>query len=193
MQSVARDDARTRPVGMTTRREPIAVDRTKTGLDAVVMRIALRQISAQDAEAILTDGRPRDVRTPDDYPTEFSIGVARSVGQDGQWGSFFITRSQDDLVVGEIGGAVVEAATMEIGYAIVPSCWGRGYATEAVLRIADLARTQGGVQRIVAHAPLDRPASGRVLAKAGFDLIGEIEDPGDGTPIRVQRWELPIA
>jgi RimJ/RimL family protein N-acetyltransferase len=157
------------------------------------MRVVLRAISAPDARAILAGGRPASVRVPEDYPTEFSTGVAHSVADDGQWGSFFIARAPDDLVVGEIGGAIVEPGTMEIGYAVVPSCWGQGYATAAVLALVDLVRAEASARRLIAHAPLDRPASGRVLAKAGFTPAGEVDDPGDGTPVRAQRWELALA
>ena len=34
-------------------------------------------------------------------------------------------------MVGEIGGRFVGAGTVEIGYPVVPSCWGPGYATGA--------------------------------------------------------------
>ncbi len=45
---------------------------------------------------------------------------------------------------------------------------------------------------IIAHTPVDRPASGRVLTKAGFTLIGETDDEHDGVPIRLYRWELRL-
>jgi RimJ/RimL family protein N-acetyltransferase len=77
-----------------------------------------------------------------------------------------------------------------IGYAIVGSCWGRGYAREAVRAIVEHARGYGGVVRVVANTPLDRPASARVLEKAGFALVAEEDDEDDGVPMRVRRWEL---
>jgi hypothetical protein len=56
------------------------------------------------------------VRVADDYPTEFSAGAAQQVGVEGQLGAFFLHRSEDDIVVGEIGGAFVdEEGTLEIG------------------------------------------------------------------------------
>jgi hypothetical protein len=45
---------------------------------------------------------------------------------------------------------------------------------------------------VLRHTPLDRPASGRVLEKAGFAMVGEEDDEDDGTPIRVLRWELAL-
>ena len=58
------------------------------------------------ADAILAGKRPGGV-VADDYPTEFSAGVAQCVGAVGQFGPYFLQRPEDDLVVGEIGGAFV--------------------------------------------------------------------------------------
>jgi RimJ/RimL family protein N-acetyltransferase len=94
------------------------------------------------------------------------------------------------VVVGEIGGGFVAPGVAEIGYAIVPSCWGRGHATDAVRLLIDVARATGTIDRLRAHTPLDRPASGRVVAKAGLRPVGEVEDEHDGARITVMRWEL---
>jgi RimJ/RimL family protein N-acetyltransferase len=133
----------------------------------------LRTISEASAAATLAGQLPPDVTVAEDFPTEFSAGVARNVGKASPLGPFFIHRAVDDVVVGEIGGGFVAAGTVEIGYAVVASVWGQGFATD--------------------HTPVDRPASGRVLTKAGFTLIGETDDEHDGVPIRVYRWELRLA
>jgi RimJ/RimL family protein N-acetyltransferase len=157
------------------------------------MGIVLRHISAAAGEALRAGRVPGDVRVAPDYPTEFSAGVGRHAGSDRALGPFFLHRSEDDVVVGEIGGGFVEPGVVEIGYAVVVSCWGRGYATDAVRALVERARAVPEVERIIGHAPLDRPASGRVLEKAGFALMGEEEDEDEGTPIRVNRWELVLA
>jgi RimJ/RimL family protein N-acetyltransferase len=157
-----------------------------------VSSIDLRPISAS-AGAALREGRPpRDVRVEADHPTEFSAGVGAQVGAEGAVGPFFLHRAADGVVVGEIGGAFVGPGLVEIGYAVVPSCRGRGYATDAVRAFARWARELGGVQRLVAHTPLERPASARVLAKAGFAHAGQEEDQHEGAVIRVDRWELTL-
>ena len=127
-----------------------------------------------------------------DYPTEFSQGVAASVGGDQPLGPFFLHRAEDDVVVGEIGGGLVEPGVLEIGYAVVESCWGRGYASAAVQALIERAREVPGIERIVAHTPLDRPASARVVEKAGFVLAGQDEDEHEGEVMRVQPWELAL-
>src|SRR6185503_16430980 len=158
------------------------------------MTIVLREMTREAADAILAGGRPGGVRVADDYPTEFSTGVAQYVGAVGQFGPFFLQRAEDDLVVGEIGGAFVdEEGTIEIGYAVVESQCNRGYATAAVEALVTKARAASEVRRIVAHAPLERPTSGRVLEKAGFTLVREVDDADqDGNVVRVNEWELAV-
>jgi RimJ/RimL family protein N-acetyltransferase len=154
------------------------------------MSVELRPISAEAAEAI-RDGRPPgDVRVADDYPTEFSHEVGEQGPGNGALGPFFIVRG--DVVIGEIGATSVEPGVVMTGYAIVESCWGRGHATDAVRALVERVRTAPGVERIVALTPLDRPASGRVLEKAGFALAGEHDHEDDGEPMRVRRWELVL-
>jgi RimJ/RimL family protein N-acetyltransferase len=153
--------------------------------------IVLRPISAAAAEDLRAGRKPADVQVAADYPTEFSAGIGKSVGAGRALGPFFLHRVQDDVVVGEIGGGFTGPGVMEIGYAVVTSCWGRGYATQAVRELLRLAEEIPDLERIVAHAPLDRPASGRVLAKAGFTQMGETDDQHEGVAIRVQRWERP--
>ena len=97
------------------------------------MTVRLREMSREAADAVLAGHPPPDVRVAQDYPTEFSVGVAQCVGAEGQFGPFLVHRPDDDVVVGEIGGAFVdEQGSIEIGYAIVESQRNRGYATAAV-------------------------------------------------------------
>jgi len=156
------------------------------------MGVVLRPISAAAADALRARQIPADVRVAPDYPTEFSFGVGQHAGSasgSSGLGAFFMHRSEDDVVVGEIGGGLVAPGVVEIGYAVVASCWGRGYATEAVRALLERARVVPGLVRVIAHTPLDRTASGRVLEKAGFVLVGEEQDEDGGVPIRVNRWE----
>jgi RimJ/RimL family protein N-acetyltransferase len=154
--------------------------------------VTLRPVSAVAAAAVLAGRRPPDVQVPYDYPTEFSEAIAKQAGARSPLGPFFIHRIADDVAVGEIGGGFIAPGVAEIGYAIVPSCWGRGHATDAVRRLIEVARENGAIDRLIAHTPLDRPASGRVLAKAGLRSVGEAADEHDGVSIKVMRWELRL-
>jgi RimJ/RimL family protein N-acetyltransferase len=153
--------------------------------------VVLREMTRDAAEAILAGERPPGVRVADDYPTEFSAGMAQPVGTEGQF-HYFVQCLADDVVVGEIGAAFVgEEGTIEIGYAIVESQQNRGHATAAVEALVAKLRKASGVRRFVAHAPLDRPESGRVVDKAGFAMVRETDDTDEaGNVTRVQEWEL---
>ena len=154
--------------------------------------VTLRPISAGAAQALLAGKPPAGIRVASDYPTEFTLGVAATAGSGSPLGPFFIHRTSDDLVMGEIGGSFVSPNVVEIGYALVSSCQGRGHGTAAVLALVDLARSNSTIETIRAHTPLDRPASSRVLAKAGFAFVGETDDEHEGARIRVQLWELTL-
>jgi hypothetical protein len=57
---------------------------------------------------------------------------------------------------------------------------------ELVRRLA----LRADVARVVAHTPLDRPESARVVEKAGFTFVREVEDTHDGVTLCVKEWEL---
>ena len=66
-----------------------------------------------------------------------------------------------------------EDGEASLGYWLAREHWGRGYATEAVRALCEIARALG-YKRLHAGHFLDNPRSGRVLRKAGFVETGEI-------------------
>ncbi|HSG56465.1 MAG TPA: GNAT family N-acetyltransferase [Paracoccaceae bacterium] len=75
-------------------------------------------------------------------------------------------------LVGQIGLDCSEAEP-EVGYWIARGYRGKGYATEALAGVIEIARTLG-VRRLAAGHYIDNPASGAVLRKAGFAETGEV-------------------
>ena len=68
-----------------------------------------------------------------------------------------------------------DGASVEIGYAMCPDIWGRGYATTALkLAIADLFEL--GFEQVVAGAFVENPASLRVMEKAGMAPIEKVDE-----------------
>jgi len=69
---------------------------------------------------------------------------------------------------------------VEIAYGVVPFYQGRGYATEAAQALVAYAFRNGGARGVRAHTLPATNASTRVLAKCGFQHVGEVNDPEDG-------------
>ena len=95
-----------------------------------------------------------------------SVGIAGNVRQRFAARTMFLRRAADDVVVGEIGGRFVGAGTVEIGYPVVPSCWGPGYATGAA---GDLVGT--GEARLGGQPPARRPVN-RGVGNDPLDPLG---------------------
>ncbi|MGW7579230.1 GNAT family N-acetyltransferase [Streptomyces sp. NPDC054765] len=80
-----------------------------------------------------------------------------------------------------------------LSYILREDIWGNGYATEAAKHAVDFAVTTAGLERLEAMHHPDNPASGRVLAKAGFTRTGTADRPTeDGTTVAYQVYALPL-
>ena len=100
--------------------------------------------------------------------------MAQAVGTERQF-HYFVHWLEDDVVVGEIGGAFVdEEGTIEIGYAVVESQQNRGYATAAVEALVAKLREVSGVRRFVATRRSSAPRA--AASKKG----GVCDGPRDG-------------
>ena len=79
-----------------------------------------------------------------------------------------------DKAVGVINDVDITGDELELGYALLPEHWGRGYAT-AALKIAVADLFAWGFQTVKAAAFEDNIASMRVMEKAGMVLTGQTE------------------
>lgn len=86
----------------------------------------------------------------------------------------FVRTPGTPRLIGGIG-VVDRDGESELGYWIVPSHWGRGYATEAGHAVVAAARDSLRIDRLVSGHFTDNPASGRVLRKLGFAPTGVVE------------------
>lgn len=84
---------------------------------------------------------------------------------------------------GGFTGLPDDEGAVEIGYSVLPSREGFGYASEAVGALLGWARSDKRVRTIVAHTMEDGVASQKLLQKQGFALTQERPYP------EVLRWE----
>ncbi len=66
----------------------------------------------------------------------------------------------------------------EIGYAFVPSSWGKGYATELTKGGLDFAFNEVGLDKIYAITNTQHLLSQKVLLKCGFHQLPNFTDEG---------------
>lgn len=82
---------------------------------------------------------------------------------------------RENRLIGFVNDCNIEGTMIEIGYAISPEEWGRGYATE-VLRASIEALFEIGYERIRAGYFENNEASHRVMLKCGMKDIDETEE-----------------
>jgi RimJ/RimL family protein N-acetyltransferase len=146
--------------------------------DLVTDRLILHPFTVEEARLVAAAERPEGGHWAADYPQEgeqtgarMFVKGAEAFGDPQPFGGYEI-RLADGQAVGGIGfhGGPDENGAVEIGYGLSPSVRGNGYATEAVRRMIELAREQG-VKLFTGNADLDNPASHKVMAQAGMELV----------------------
>lgn len=129
------------------------------------------------AEQVANAG-PRAENWEHDYPAEGDTDAAQMYlrqcreGSDPQpFGVYQIVRLADGKIVGGAGfHSPPQDGIVEIGYGIVPSARGHGFATAAAREIINIARAEG-VRRAIARTETTNPASMKVLANIGMAIL----------------------
>jgi len=142
-------------------------------------RLVLRKFTLDDLEAYFQlCSRPEIIRYAQSTPVA-SLDDARAMMhtvtfQDYAthgYGRFACVWKETGEVIGFSGLKYVpEIADTELGYRFLPEYWGRGLATEAGRASIDFARSDLGLQRLVALVHPDNVASASVVTKLGFEI-----------------------
>lgn len=80
--------------------------------------------------------------------------------------------------------------SVEIGYGVAPSCWGKGIATAAASFLIEVAKKSALVDVLVANISPDNHASQKVVSKLGFVNSGRVFGSGREA---LGEWTLGIA
>jgi [ribosomal protein S5]-alanine N-acetyltransferase len=100
-----------------------------------------------------------------------------------------MVQSHSGITVGQCGfkGPPDTNGMVEIAYSVASDQERQGYATEAARALVDYAFSIDQVKLVRAHTLPASNASKRVLAKCGFQYVGEINDPEDGLVCRFEQ------
>jgi [ribosomal protein S5]-alanine N-acetyltransferase len=140
-------------------------------------RLLLRRPLASDAEAIFTRySSDPEVTRYVGWATHKTVDDTRGflAFSDDQWnrwpaGPYLVCSRADGSLLGSTGLMFETPDTAMTGYVLATDAWGRGYATEALTAMVDVARTTG-VVRLYALCHAGHRASARVLEKCGLLL-----------------------
>jgi RimJ/RimL family protein N-acetyltransferase len=98
--------------------------------------------------------------------------LPEGVVRDG-WGFWALEERESGRLAGAVGlfPLAWKGPEIELAYHVVPSAWGRGYATEAGAALLSAAWA-AGLDHVVAVAMPGNAASRRVMEKLGMELRG---------------------
>lgn len=140
-------------------------------------------MSPGEAERVVAGDPDSSARWGPGYPTEGDVaamrrflGVCAATGDPRPFSAFEIRRREDGLAIGGVGfhGPPDHDGTVTIGYGLVPSAQGEGYASEALRTLLEFARAQG-VARVRGDTDQDNVPSQHVMAAVGMRLVAEDE------------------
>lgn len=146
-------------------------------------RLLLRPVRLSDAPAFAACSRDPRVAAPVGIGAPWSLATARGRvrsalkamrGRGQRLLAVSLLRRSDGAWLGSLNLRWPHAGVGELGYYLLPEHWGKGYATEAVRRVVDLAFREFGAHRVQATAWVRNPGSARVLRKAGLLKEGRL-------------------
>lgn len=151
--------------------------------DLVTARLVLHPMTVGEAERVVAGASDGGTRWAPGYPTDGDVFAARrflstcaDTGDPQPFGNYEIRRREDGRSIGGLGfhAAADEHGSVTIGYGLIPSERGKGYASEALRELLLFARARG-VTRVKGDADHDNIASQHVMVAAGMRPVGEDE------------------
>jgi RimJ/RimL family protein N-acetyltransferase len=78
---------------------------------------------------------------------------------------------------------------VDIGFALLPGFWGKGYAHEAAAAVMEHGKGELGLKRIVAITNPENHSSMRLLEKLGLKFDRMVRATADGPELRLFVWD----
>ncbi|MEZ5407770.1 MAG: GNAT family N-acetyltransferase [Acidimicrobiales bacterium] len=162
-------------------------------------RLSLRPVGPDDLDGLCRlNADPEVMRfildgsTLDREQTAARLVAMREHWQEHGYGIFGLWWRSTDEFVGWAGVATPTflpevMPAVEIGWRLLQQWWGRGVATEAARDVLGFAFDDIGLDRLVSIRHVDNDASGRVMAKLGFQPFLQTVVPLYNQPVTVSR------
>jgi RimJ/RimL family protein N-acetyltransferase len=162
-------------------------------------RLRLRTLTPDDAEFMLgllnessfiQNIGDRGVRTIDDARSYILNGPVASYEKHG-FGLWLVEVKESGAPIGICGLLKRDALDeTELGYALMPEYWSKGYALESASAVMAYAREELGLKRVAAITDAGNESSIRLLEKIGFKYEGMIRLSDDAPELKLFASEL---
>lgn len=132
----------------------------------------------------------RGVRTISDARTYILNGPVASYEKHG-FGLWLVEVSESGAPIGICGLLKRDALDdTELGYALMPRYWSKGYALESASAVMAYASEELGLKRVAAITDVGNESSIRLLEKIGFKYEGMIRLSDDAPELKLFASEL---
>jgi len=154
-------------------------------MELITPRLRLREFSEKDFQAMLELDSKAELHTYESFipyteETRQKLDEYLNYQQEFPRKSYVlaITIPPEDFVMGivRLSRNWETIREWEIGWAVHPDEWGKGYATEAAWAMINWGFTEMNVHRIVAYCHVDNKASVRVMEKLGMHQDGRLRE-----------------
>jgi ribosomal-protein-alanine N-acetyltransferase len=162
-------------------------------------RLRLRKLTPDDAEFMLRllnepsfirNIGDRGVRTLDDARSYIVNGPVASYERHG-FGLWLVEVKDSGAPIGICGLLKRDAMDdTELGYALTPQYWSKGYALESASAVMAYASEELGLKRVAAITDAGNESSIRVLEKIGFKYERMIRLSDDASELKLFASEL---
>ena len=162
-------------------------------------RLILRQLTTDDSEFILEllndpsfirNIGDRNVRTVEDACSYILNGPVASYAKNG-FGLYLVLLKETGESIGMCGLIKRDVLDdVDIGYALLPRFWSRGYGIEAAQATITYAKDKVGLKRIVAIVDPANEGSIRVLEKLGLRYEKMVRLSADDIDLKLFGAEL---
>ncbi|MCX5382115.1 GNAT family N-acetyltransferase [Streptomyces sp. NBC_00083] len=159
-------------------------------------RLLLRPLGPQDIDAVHEGAQDPAVQRWTTIPSPYARSdaetfageIAPQAWKSGTEYSFAVLPRDGGPLLAVTGVMARGSGTAEIGFWAVAEHRGRGYVTEAVVRLARWAFTEAGIDRLEWRAEVGNTGSRAVAERAGFTLEGTLRAGSVNKGTRRDTW-----
>jgi RimJ/RimL family protein N-acetyltransferase len=163
-------------------------------------RLRLRWLSMDDADLMLAVWNEptfvryvgdRGIRTLDEARSALAAGPLKLYDDYG-YGPYRMTAREGGAAMGTCGLFRRENLDdPDIGFALLPEYWGKGYALEAATAVVTHARDAMRLERLTAIVSPENRSSIKLIEKLGLSREGPIRMPGEDSDVLLYGVDWP--